>query len=396
MKSRSKKTPELPPSPALTCIQAAYESMPYGISTERYRHGMWKVLEAAVTSGMRFEPDDFAKMKNPALWCGRSGNDEVLYGLACGADRNTENTSAAIAMEKWFERPAVLWAEKTKTPERLYVGSKFTWDGRVVQITSMRDDSLVACTYTAHSHSGRNRAEVGTFDYFDGDYRKVLQRKDAENGNVFIEFGPADKTVSHSGVIEKRYTVKYAALAAARKIFDERRRRVEKQIKEAMTLERLSVVAAAASREGRGFFHHFDIEILREAVSAARKRIKEAMSAVEVEAEKLREEAAEAFDLKRWMRGEDVHRHFNELRVRVKDGYVETTTGQRATVESVRKLLPFIQLYRRKKKEWVRNDPDAPSADLHPLRRIELGGVLIGCTYFPWAEVDRAAAALKA
>lgn len=391
-----KKKPEkiIPkPSPGLTCVQTAYECMPYGMSTERYRHGMWLILKSAVISGMRFEPDDFAKMKGPDLWCGRSGGDEGLYALACGCDRNTENISAAIAMEQWFKRPAVLWAEKTKTPERLYVGAKFTWDGRVVQITSMRDDSLVACTYSDRAEG--SPGTVNTFDYFAGSYRKILQRRDSENGSIFIEYGAPDKLVSHSGTIEKRYIIKYAALAAARKDYDQRRRDFEKRIAATTSPAELDAVAAEATAAGRAAYRHFDIEILRDAVTAARKRILAAMSEASMQAEKLRQAEAEAVDLERWQNGEDVRRHFNELRVRVKDGYVETTTGQRATVASVRKILPFIQLYRKKGKEWVRNDPDAPSADLHPLKRIDSTGVLIGCTFFPWTEVDRAAGLLR-
>jgi len=379
-------------SPALTCIQAFWDAMPYGNSRERYRHGMFTALRNAVVSGMRFAPDDFSKMKNPGSWCGDQGG-EVLYALACGSDRLSDNTSAAIAMEKWFGRPAAIWAEKTKTPQRLYVGADFTWDGRVVKITSMDNERLVACTYTDERDS-RN-CQVGDLDYFAGDYREILQRKDAENGSIFVQFGAAEKGRERRKV-DKRYSIKFAEMAAARKAYDTRRKGYEKQIAEATTLSDLDAVATAATAEGRHAFRHFDIEMLREAIKVARARIKESMTEAEHAAERERMELSRGDDLKRWMAGEKVNRHFDVVRLRVKDGYVETSTGQHATVESARKAVIFIRLMRKKPAGWKSSgDPDSPKVDLFDIVSISREGVQVGCTFVPMEEIDRITPMLK-
>jgi hypothetical protein len=399
MKPKKSKIEDVPMSPALSCIQAAYEAMPYNNSRERYRHGMWNILRAAVVSNMRFAPDDFAKMKNPGSWCGAEGH-EGLYALACGSDRLSENTSAAIALENWMERPAVLWAEQTRTAQRLYVGARFTWQGQVVTITSMQADHLIACTYKPRKTASEDGE--GQSVYFVRQYRQVLKTTPGKDGTVTVKLGADGDREDNQ--IDRRFRVSYSELTKIRKAYDDRRRGYEKRFEKAETLVGVELIAAEAVKEGRGAYRHFDVEMLQEARSAADKRIKAAAEALEEEASRAKSRAAyEAqnlkmaeshdADLERWLRGEELERGwfgFKVIRVRFKDGRIETTNGHDVTIASAKKLIPFVLIHR--EKGWTRpgnNRADGPMVDLHPVNHIDAEGVQIGCTLFPWSEVDR-------
>lgn len=392
-KKQSASTSET--SPALHLLLHAWDSIPGG-SYQRLNSGMFNALKTAIESGMRFDADDLAKVRGTGRWI--TGGGEGLYGLACGDQRGSDNISAAIALEQWLERPAVLWAERTKTATRLYVGAKFTWDGKIVTVTSMASESLVACTYHDDEESCRDEdAPVGSLVYEFRYYRRLIARKDLPGKGLIVELsGPVERDKR----IDRRYKITYAELAAARKAYDTRRKGYEKRLGAATTLAEVDAIATAATSEGRRAFRHFDIEMLQEAVKQATERIRENMTeeqrAAEHDAEQARLEVSRQADLQRWLAGEDVHRHFDAVHLRVKDGYVETSTGQRATVESARLALTFIKRMRKKPAGWTASGKtEGPKVDLFDLEYIKADEVKVGCTRIPMSEIDRIAPLLK-
>lgn len=294
-------------SPAITFLQVGWDSLPYR-SHRNVNSVMQQILSAAISGGMRFEPGDFSEIYSrfrAQYWIG--GSREEFYSLAC-EERSGANISAAIAYETHMKRPAVLWPESTRTPERLHVRSQFNWKGVRLTITSMAYDHLIGCVY-----------------------------RDSESRDV-----------------KSRVRVKYSDLQAARKEFDDNRRKWEKEIAAAKNLEELE-----------------------EESEAARKR----------EAER-QEKLAETHDadLARWAAGENVKRYFNEVRLRIKDGFVETSTGFTASAAAVREAIPFVKRFR--KKGWKSNG-STRDIDEHPIRSVSPEGVQVGCTFVEWSEILR-------
>ncbi len=115
-------------------------------SWERINHSMHQALCLAITSGYRFEPDDFA-VAYEAFQGGHwftAATNEYLYGLAI----RSVNLSAALSFEHWKGRPPFIADDVgNRKRERLAVGSQFHWKGSRVKVTSFADDHLTACSY---------------------------------------------------------------------------------------------------------------------------------------------------------------------------------------------------------------------------------------------------------
>lgn len=217
-------------SPALEFILLCWQRAPRK-SWDRLNHAMYGATRIAIHSGMRFEPEDFAVLAAQTRshrWIMNAG--EGLYSEACGAERGTENLSAAIAMEaSYFPRPAFIWAEEVKTPSRLSVGSRFTWQGLRVKVTSIHKDSLVACSY-----------------------------KDANEGEI-----------------DRRFNISLEALAAKRKDYDSRRKAIEKQIAECPNREAVkSLRAELVKGSTLDDFRPFDIELIQASLRAKEEAAK--------------------------------------------------------------------------------------------------------------------------
>jgi hypothetical protein len=122
----------------------------------KLNHAMHETLMLAVTSGMRFDTDDFGEMArlfNLGYWC---GDLEYCYQRAV----IYRNSSAYQAYEKHRNRkPFIMagasWSGHTgdgpagEGLARLFVGAKFTWHGEKVTVTSFNDTkgSFTACSY---------------------------------------------------------------------------------------------------------------------------------------------------------------------------------------------------------------------------------------------------------
>jgi hypothetical protein len=334
-------------SAALRFVTLAWECLPHG-SWRRLNSAMFRTLKTAILGGMHFEPGDVTaiyKAFNAAHWIGEA--DEVLYAMACAGESGA-NVPAAMAWEAHFGRPAYLWAEKTKTPERLHVGAEFTWQGQLVKVTSFDESGtyLTACSY-----------------------------KDR-------------------GRIDRRFKVTHAELVARRKDYDDRRRAMQRQLVACETMEALeSAWAPLAGHTVKELdFRHFDVEMIRASYATAKERIRdrlcEGAGPEDVENSPEQMEA-----VRRWMDGEAVSVYLGgTVKLRVKDGMVETSNGQCASVAAVRKTLKFLKRVRAK--GWQRNGEEF-EVDRHSLERVDGRGVKVGCTFVAWDEVDRIAAILE-
>lgn len=323
--------------------------------THMYTHATrksWTVLNDclrsavgdAIRCGMRFEIGDIEKFPETGYWF----NGEMHYSKACGG---SDNMSFCLAYESHTGRKPWLWAEASKTPARLAVGSKFSWCGKLVTITSFNDenDSLIACSY--------------------------------KQGQVKIE---------------KRFTITHDELTEVRKAADARIKQALATLDAAATLDELegaSQTLAQSHRESP--FRHFDIERLRELVSEIQKtRFRDESDRRDSLFERTRESQA----LEKWRNGENVSHYFQDIvALRVKDGFVETTTGQRATVDSVKRAMTIWR--KRKGRNWESinkscDEEPEMKIDNHRIVSMEAAGCQIGCTFVTAAEIEALAALL--
>src|SRR5207253_434140 len=158
------------------------------------------------------------------------------YCSACGSDRSDGggNLSAAISLESYLGRTPFIWAERTKSPGRLCVGSEFTWKGERLKVTSFDDKAhtLTACSYTK-DYDGDDEG-VGNVVYFLGDYRTIEARTDYGDGSLVVRCSA--KQDHEPRKIKKRFCITNEEMQTVRADYDARRRKHEKAIKAATTL----------------------------------------------------------------------------------------------------------------------------------------------------------------
>jgi hypothetical protein len=374
-------------SPVQTIIGTLYrESMTAtGHSWTRLNGALSGTMTNLIVAGVAFTPDDVSDALSGRN-AGRWSNLERWYSVACGSEHSDGggNRSAAISLEKYLGRSPFIWAERTKTPQRLYVGAVFTWKGERVTVTSFDDakKTLTACSYTDESYDCDD--QVGSIDLAFGEYRVIEARKDYEDGSIAARFSA--KQVFDRRKIKKRFCISNEEMQTVRADYDARRRKHEKAIKAATTLDELQTAQDAATAEGASAYRHFDLEILSALVQARR----EAFPREEAE-KKQREKDAAA--LAEWIAGADVRPYFSGvIRLRVKGDFVECSNGNKVSLESALKTLPLV--HRCREKGWQRNGT-VHDIDAFRLERIDKQGVTIGCTVIPWEEVDRFTPVLK-
>jgi hypothetical protein len=109
---------------------------------------MHESLELAIRSHLEFHQDDFTRIAEEFRWGYWAGDGEGFY---CQAVRN-KNMSAVRALERYFGRSPFITATVQgahSRRERLVCGSQFAWKGKMVRVTSFRDDEhkVVAVSY---------------------------------------------------------------------------------------------------------------------------------------------------------------------------------------------------------------------------------------------------------
>lgn len=374
-------------SAALTYVQLVWTKTRIRGSFQRLNTAMFHALKSAIEADLEFNVGDLGKMPGIGRWLG--GGDETLYKLACGAERGIQNVSAALAFEKYFGRLPWLWAEETKSPGRLYIGSQFTWAGEFVTVTSFNDDkaTLIACTYTDNEADSSDGLKVGGIGYFRNGYRKVEALHIDEDDTVCVRFSPK---VEHDRTIARRFTITHDELVAKRKEYDGRRKKYEQQIAAAETMIQIDAIGVAATAEGKNAYRHFDLDILWDAFKARGAAINEKQSAAEAEAYELYRAKEYAQLVERWVAGEDVHlplRSEPTIRVRVKGNRVEVSNGNSVTLTGARTALAFVLGHRAA--GWEANGSTF-DVDAFKVKRVHpTEGVTIGCTHFDWPEVER-------
>ena len=127
-----------------------------GHSWERLNHSMLYAVELAIFSGMKFALDDFDKISGN-FRMGYWGSSSNFYVVAVKAD----NISACRSIEKHIDlKPYIVKfgyslssyghmgrSDVHRSSGRLALGTRFAWDGRHVQVTSIKNDHIIACSY---------------------------------------------------------------------------------------------------------------------------------------------------------------------------------------------------------------------------------------------------------
>lgn len=338
-------------------------------SYKRLNPALRSTLSSCIEADLPFLPDTFKRVYKELRghwWFGDGAGScvgERYYSLACAVNHN----SACQSFEQFAGRPGVLWEEDSKAPSRLHVGERFSWRGYYVEITSMRTDSLVACTYR-ESRNPSDGLKVGAEI---GDYNKphVITSVKKVVGGTVIRAVKANKPYSGSREVAKRFTVTYAELSAFRKTEKQRVKKIIEQIAScdpAKDGERISKQVAAEH------FRHFQLEEINAAFT------------------KRKDWCANEDRIKAWRVGKgDPWLDFKGIMLRVKADRVECSNGNSASLSAVRRVLPVL-LDRRK-------SPGELSLPLdgYTIHNVSKDGVRVGCTLAPWPEVERIASILK-
>ncbi len=131
-------------SPAVQLYRLAMEHKGFQQCKSDLRswHSRIDIVMYAVKYGLQFFEDDFITLPY---------NHEGVYAIACGSEREFENRSACLAIEKHLGRkPFLLRDPDKKTPTRMYYGRWFTWfSGDDLLCTSFNDKKkyFTACRY---------------------------------------------------------------------------------------------------------------------------------------------------------------------------------------------------------------------------------------------------------
>lgn len=318
-------------SPALAFLSHAWEHSNYP-SHRQKNATMQGTLRIATESGMKFDVGDIGRIYTlfrASWWIGQS--DEGYYSRAVEA----KNLTACRAWEHYFDRPALLWPEKSAKPELLHIGSLITWEGLQLKITSFNNAEahLIACGPSEQ------------------DDKKTLRKK-----ITFTELQEARKTA------DKRVKEWVKRITATKN--DEQFREEIEQLSQAHTLKS---------------FRHFDLETLTAATATHAKQMELSLSSKD--------------QIDRWRSGETHSLRFSlsheQNYLRIKGNMVEVSNGNSVLVSEAKALFKVIQPFR--SKGWKRpadvRDSAFTIAD-HPLKEVTSKHVTIGCTTLLWSEID--------
>lgn len=374
-------------SPGLQHVEHTWQNISHASKTT-LNAAMYQSLTHAIQYGMDFKLTDMQYIAKNFRWGYWIGDGENLYSTACGCERGCKNMSAAKALEQYWGRPAWLWAEATKTPERLHVGSHFTWQGHYVKVTSFNDadKSLIACTYKDTSGNYAREGQVGSIDHAFGHYRRIEALKEYFDGTVVARF--SDQIEYERAKIEKRFTITHDELMATRRDYDTRRKALEKEMTDAKTFAELEAVKTkvAALGDARRVYRHFDLEIIKETFTRCWKAVEEANTEETARRYQAEREARLSKDLERWVAGENVSEHFDTIRLRIKGDRVEVSNGNSVKLVEAVKTLAFVMKHRQR--GWHENGTSF-DVEAFKLKSVNQDSVVIGCTTFDWPEIER-------
>ena len=328
-------------------------------SLKRLNPALHSTLQNCIEADLPFQPDTFERIYNKlrgSWWFGDgAGNHkgEGFYNIACAVN----HASAQQSFENWAKRPGVFWEEDAKSPVRLCCRSQFTWQGHYVTVTSMRQDSLVACTYKDYAPSVEGLKPGAILEY--DKWLITAVKSDGDTTVVRVVKAPKG---SHTRQIAKRFTITYAEIAEYRKTC---KARLKAMLDKIAKCDPTKDADALTKEVNAAHFRHYELEEVRAAFN------------------KRRAWHADTHKVELWRAGKGSEfLDVKENIVRVRDGRVECSNGNSVSAAAVRALLPVVLDHRR---EVVALDLPL---DSYRIQRISAAGVKIGCTLIAWSEVD--------
>lgn len=331
-------------------------------SYQRLNPALRDTLGNCIAAGLPFQPDTFARIYRDcdgSFWFGDGAGSHVgenFYTLAC----EMNHTTACQSFERWAKRPAVLWEEDVQTPTRLHVGARFTWQGHYLTVTSLRTDRLVACTYKDTPAIPRGLKVGATI----GDYNHPHVVTAAKKVGARWQLSAIPARPDHdSRCVDRRFTIAYADIAEFRRTENQRVKALLERIEDsAAELDRTALAAEISAAH----FRHFQLERIN---AAWQRRMKARPRAESVAAWRSGANGA-------WL-------ETDAILLRIKDGSVECSNGNRVSLAAARRTLPILLARRR-----ITGDCELP-LDGHTIERTGSNGVQIGCTLVPWSEIER-------
>ena len=336
-------------------------------------------LRNCIAADLPFALDTFQRVYKElrgSWWFGDgagSSMGEHFYTLACKCN----HASAQQSFEQFAGRPGVLLENGTKQPERLHVGSEFTWNGYHLTVTSMRSDSLVACSYK-DCRSNVSGLKVGAVIGYGPEFIITASKKDG--AGYSLRAREAKKT-EDDRIVSKRFTIKYSEIT-------EYRQSAKKRLK--LVLDKIALCSPAKDRESiqkevtKQNFRHWELE---EVTAAWNKRI---ASLSKQEREEL-EHQRNVPVIEAWRAGKNgAYLGVESILLRINGDRVECSNGNAVSRAAASRLLPILLDNRGKKEVLVQVNLDG-----HTVERIGSDGVQIGCTLVPWSEIDLIAPMLK-
>jgi hypothetical protein len=247
---------------AYELVLAVYRKSP-GHSWRRLNQALHGALSSAIIGHLSFLPDDFAAIfhdTRSGYWAGNSEGSitgERYYVMAVEAG----HIPACISFERYAGRPAALWCETAKTPERLCIGKRLSWKGATLKVSNQREDHLIACGYTWVEQPEFGQ---GSTVYADGCRCEVEGITRMEDGKILLTLGVPKVETSRKPTSVTR--ISYAELAASRKASDSARRKALGEISAASDREALAEVEKRLLANRRDY-RSFDWKDFREAIA---------------------------------------------------------------------------------------------------------------------------------
>jgi hypothetical protein len=335
-------------------------------SYKRLNPALRGTLSNCISADLPFQPDTFSRIYNELRgrwWFGDGAGSHVgehYYSQACSLN----HASAYQSFENFAGRPGVLWEENTGTPELLCVGARFTWKGYFVEVTSMRKESLVACTYQDVRDSV-DGLKVGALISYNSPHVITSVRREGKTVLLRVvkaRAGHGDRTVA------RRFTITYDEIATFRRTEKVRLKAVLQIIATCDPKDAAKLSKQIAAEH----FRHFQLE----EVNAAFAKRKDWL------ANETRIEAWRAGINGAWL-------DIKTILLRVNGDLVECSNGNSVSVAAARRALPIL-LDRRNKSERL----EIP-LDSYRINQIGKQGVTVGCTVVPWPEVESLKETLK-
>lgn len=376
--------------PVFTILETMLHHSPER-SYARLNPALRSTLADCISADLPFQPDTFQRIYNElrgSRWFGDgagSAAGEGYYTVACACN----HASACQSFERFAGRPGVLWEETNKQPERLHVGAQFTWHGRYLTVTSMRTDSLVACSYkdTKYRHNGLQvGAEVCYAD------PHVITHARRDGAALVLRLVKAAKNTG-SCTVAARLTITYAEITEVRRTEARRVKAIVDQIAQCHPAKDGKQIQKAVNGQK---FRHFQLEIINAAYQKRVKELERSAAKKKQDGEnRKRQRKLEELDrtepdrVEAWRGGANgAWLHCRGTYLRLRCDQVDCSTGNSVSLTAVKRALPVV-LARRKDFGKL----ELP-LDSYKVQALNESGVTVGCTDIPWPEVDRLAARL--